>query len=267
MFQNDHTCCICREKGKDVQIHHIINRNNNNPSNLAVLCLDCHSRVTGSRGLGKKFTELEIKHYKKDWEFRVKRRRGLIFEPYKTIKKNELELLHFEIMKNVLEYSVTKNIQRAKEILEILNMYYIFEGNAEYILDQMHKIVPIVSGSKKGILMAGCVPDFFLHLPGPEFNKVTKRDIKPLNKAIDLLRWIGEFEIDIGESADVVKASARSLHSLFEIVMDYKLKKQYQKIVSSFKTIKKASKESDMSAKNLRDSIRIVDNYLKKVVK
>lgn len=267
MFQNDHTCCICREKGKDVQIHHIINRNNNNPSNLAVLCLDCHSRVTGSRGLGKKFTEQEIKHYKKDWEFRVKRKRGLILEPYKVIKKNELNLLHFEIKKNIFEYSITKNLQRAKEILDLLGMYYIFEQSAGYIMEQMHFVVPLVFSEKKSILMAESIPNFFVHLPSPELSKVTKSDIKTLDTAIDLLEWLGEFEVEFGKSPVVVKATAKSLFFLFRIVQEYNLKKQRQKIISSLKTMRKASKESEMTKSNLNTSVKIIDHVLNKITK
>lgn len=78
LFLNRHTCCICREKNKDVQIHHIDGRNGNNTlSNLAILCLDCHSKVTGKRGLGKSFSKSELRRYKKNWENSVKKEFGL----------------------------------------------------------------------------------------------------------------------------------------------------------------------------------------------
>lgn len=54
LFLADHTCCICRTKDKDVQMHHIDGDNSNNTAfNLAVVCLDCHSKVTGDRRLGR----------------------------------------------------------------------------------------------------------------------------------------------------------------------------------------------------------------------
>lgn len=69
LFLNRHMCCICHEKNKDVQFHHIDGDNSNHSTaNLAVLCLDCHSLVTGNRGLGKKFSSLEVRRYKKQWE-------------------------------------------------------------------------------------------------------------------------------------------------------------------------------------------------------
>jgi len=43
MFNADHTCCICQQKGKPVQINHIdSDPSNNDYDNLIVLCLDHH---------------------------------------------------------------------------------------------------------------------------------------------------------------------------------------------------------------------------------
>lgn len=68
---NKHTCCICHEPRKHVQLHHIDGDPSNNvPENLAVLCLDCHSRVTGDEGLGRRFTPDEVREYKRRWEAR-----------------------------------------------------------------------------------------------------------------------------------------------------------------------------------------------------
>lgn len=67
LFLNRHTCCVCHVKEKDVQIHHIDEDNSNNDVlNLAVLCLDCHSKVTGRRGLGKSYSVLELTRYKRE---------------------------------------------------------------------------------------------------------------------------------------------------------------------------------------------------------
>jgi hypothetical protein len=69
LVANDHTCCICREARKHVQLHHIYgDPSNNDAGNLSVLCLDCHSRVTGDEGLGRKYSAGEVTRYKVDWE-------------------------------------------------------------------------------------------------------------------------------------------------------------------------------------------------------
>ncbi len=69
LASNNHTCCICRERGKHVQFHHIDGDSSNSvPANLAVLCLDDHSRVTGDEGLGRRFTPQEVTIFKTRWE-------------------------------------------------------------------------------------------------------------------------------------------------------------------------------------------------------
>ena len=76
LFLNDHACCICQAPGRHVQLHHI----NGDPkdhrsSNLAVLCLEHHSRVSGDEGLGRRFTADELIQYKSSWEALVQSRR------------------------------------------------------------------------------------------------------------------------------------------------------------------------------------------------
>jgi hypothetical protein len=69
LVANNHTCCVCQTPRKHVQIHHIDGDNSNcAEENLAVLCLDCHSRVTGDEGLGRRYSEIEIREYKRRWE-------------------------------------------------------------------------------------------------------------------------------------------------------------------------------------------------------
>jgi len=69
LFQNRHRCCVCREPRKPVHIHHIDeNPANNYLRNLAVLCLDHHSDVTGSEGSGRNYSVDEILLFKSTWE-------------------------------------------------------------------------------------------------------------------------------------------------------------------------------------------------------
>lgn len=77
----------------------------------------------------------------------------------------------------------------------------------------------------------------------------------------------GEFEVEFGKSPVVVKATAKSLFFLFRIAKEYNLKKQHQKIISSLKTMRKASKESEMTKSNLNASVKIIDHFLNKMAK
>jgi len=65
LFQHDHTCCVCREHGRSVQIHHI----NEDPTdhdvdNLAVLCLEDHNRTQTRGGFAKHLRAVEVRRYR-----------------------------------------------------------------------------------------------------------------------------------------------------------------------------------------------------------
>jgi hypothetical protein len=76
LFESDKTCCVCRDPGKPIQIHHIDeNPSNNAPHNLSVLCLICHNDTQVRGGFGKQLTETVVRQYRDDWLTRVKARR------------------------------------------------------------------------------------------------------------------------------------------------------------------------------------------------
>ncbi len=76
MFASDRTCCICNERGKTVQIHHIDDDpSNNGRENLAVLCLECHNDTQIKGGFGRKLNSDLVIKYRDKWLLRVKRRR------------------------------------------------------------------------------------------------------------------------------------------------------------------------------------------------
>jgi len=78
LFVSDNTCCVCRERGKTLQIHHIDdNPSNNAPKNLAVLCLECHNKTQIKGGFGRRLNASLVIKYRDDWLKRVKLRRDL----------------------------------------------------------------------------------------------------------------------------------------------------------------------------------------------
>jgi len=71
-----HTCCKCEERGAPVQIHHIDeNPANNDPTNLAVLCLRCHDETQTTGGFARKLSAADVRLYRDNWVARVARRR------------------------------------------------------------------------------------------------------------------------------------------------------------------------------------------------
>ena len=86
IFMHDSTCCICVERGKTIQIHHIDESPSNHEiSNLALLCLECHNKTHLSGGFGKKLRSADIVRHRDDWTARVSARRDkmdrLLTEP------------------------------------------------------------------------------------------------------------------------------------------------------------------------------------------
>lgn len=76
LFRHAHTCCVCNEAGKAVQIHHIDDNNSNNdPVNLAVLCLADHDATQIKGGFGRKLSAREVSKYRDDWVSRVHQRK------------------------------------------------------------------------------------------------------------------------------------------------------------------------------------------------
>jgi hypothetical protein len=77
LFSSDRTCCVCRERGKRVQIHHIDEDPGNNvANNLAVLCFECHDQTQIRGGFGKHLTESLVRKYRDEWLERVVQRRN-----------------------------------------------------------------------------------------------------------------------------------------------------------------------------------------------
>src|SRR5450759_2549671 len=76
LFDADHTCCVCRDRGRPIQIHHIDeNSSNNNEENLSVVCLICHDKTQIRGGFGRKLNADLVLKYRQDWLERVRKRR------------------------------------------------------------------------------------------------------------------------------------------------------------------------------------------------
>jgi 5-methylcytosine-specific restriction endonuclease McrA len=76
LFQADRTCCVCRDRSKRVQVHHIDDDpSNNEERNLAVLCLECHGDTQTSGGFGRRLDADQVILYRDDWTESVNRRR------------------------------------------------------------------------------------------------------------------------------------------------------------------------------------------------
>jgi len=121
LYSFDRTCCICNERGKSIQIHHIDeDPSNNDYDNLSVLCLECHEETQIRGGFGRKLDATQILKYKQEWLRRVESRRQKadnlasvkIIGGEKSIETESPEFDHFEYLNNYLEvFEETKELE------------------------------------------------------------------------------------------------------------------------------------------------------------
>lgn len=124
LFLSDRTCCVCRRKGKPIQIHHINgNPTNNDINNLAVLCLDCHNETQISGGFHRKLDAEQVRLYRDDWLNLVARERELK-RPIDKVSKEERSL-ELELATSLAE------IYRENNELELLVIHYHNIGNTD----------------------------------------------------------------------------------------------------------------------------------------
>lgn len=76
LYLFDRTCCVCQDPNKGTQIHHLDgDPANNEPENLAVLCLQCHDDATKKGGFTKSLSVGLIRKYREYWLQRVQHKR------------------------------------------------------------------------------------------------------------------------------------------------------------------------------------------------
>lgn len=265
MFENEHTCCLCRDRNKDVEIHHIDGNNRNNKlSNLVVFCRDCHSKVTGAHGLGRSYSVIEVRKYKQDWESVVRKKRHYIIKTQAKLPNVEIDALDVEITNHVFEIAATSNVGRAKELLELLDVYCIYRVDSRFLLDRLYLIVPLVAGTRKVSLVGEHVTHYFGHLLGFD-RRIARRDIQAMNKAIDVLSWLGENEAQLERNVTSLNACLSSLYEIFEIANAYGVRKVENKIVKAIKLIKTKASTPEGYFGEMRPVGTKADSYLKKI--
>ena len=107
LFLADRTCCICRQRLRPVQIHHIDDDPTNSAiGNLAVLCFDCHRETQIRGGFDRKLDAAQIRLYKADWNRRVEAQRCATALPGAAPLANgqTLVLRYFQIREKSEEY-------------------------------------------------------------------------------------------------------------------------------------------------------------------
>ena len=85
LFLSNRICCVCRERRKPIQIHHIDeDPSNSSEENLAVLCLDCHHDTQIRGGFSRKLDALQIVLFRDEWHAIVDGNRRAPYSPTET---------------------------------------------------------------------------------------------------------------------------------------------------------------------------------------
>ena len=68
LFESDRTCCVCRDKNRPPQIHHIDgNHSNNDRVNLTVLCQLCHTLTHSTIPFTQPIRPGQVRMYDQSW--------------------------------------------------------------------------------------------------------------------------------------------------------------------------------------------------------
>lgn len=226
LFRSDHTCCICRVRGKDVQVHHIDgDPGNNRVANLAIVCLDCHSRVTGPRGLGKAHTPGEVRRYKRSWELQVLDTRR-VRRPRITYKKELVSQIDF-IVCEIL--ACGRDNPRAIELLDMLFELHLWRGSRQVdraIVEGLHHLAVMsgLSSPKLVTLVAEKLWEMCFHFIGPEDVPMTKQDREQVDECIEALCTLAEFNCEFGRGRKATEAIAEHAENFFEVALWYSKK-------------------------------------------
>jgi hypothetical protein len=202
LFLSDRTCCVCRVKGKPVQIHHIDgNPANNMLQNFAILCFDCHTETQISGGFHRKLDADQVILYRDDWLNNVSRQRAA--SPNRISASDSIpESADLELATSVAE------ILRDREEYELLALHYYGIGNDE--LRDKYIELAIRQGIDDETLIFFRNSQNRLDLIPPE---VIQRRVKELESRSDwfslgrLYRELGDYELaTISTSRGVIKA-------------------------------------------------------------
>lgn len=187
LFLSDRTCCVCRIKGKPVQIHHIDeNPSNNVLNNYAVLCFDCHTETQIRGGFHRKLNADQVVLYRDDWLHTVSRQRAI--SPNRISELDSIsQSTNLELVTSVAE------ILRDREEYELLALHYYGIGNDE--LRDKYVELAINQGIDDEALIFFRSSQDKLDLVPPE---VVERRVKELEEKEDWFS-LGRFYRELGD--------------------------------------------------------------------
>jgi hypothetical protein len=154
LYDSDRKCCVCGDKSKrHIQIHHIDGNNENNePDNLAVLCLDCHADTQLKGGFSRKLNPKVIKIYRNKWVEIVRSGRR-IKRPQEEITNPLIFPIDQDPIQSFLKQFSEKGILPIGSTYFFAGYYYLSPG-FPIIIVTSNKLTPDNGERLKSILKA-----------------------------------------------------------------------------------------------------------------
>lgn len=237
LLKNKRSCCVCHAPEKSVQLHHIDGgRSRTVESNLAVLCLAHHDQATaglkkGQVGLGIKLTPNEVRAHKITWEKAVAVDLTASKRAIPAKKRKEFELLfEFELVKIKNELLAARTQDAVKARLAYLTEFLTEEFVSgipyrKFILEALEDVATRTAGGERVSLpLVAALPDFHLHLVGPENVKMQSADRKVMLRSAEILDSVGFFGVLLSRNSKLVAQTCKVLKELAEIATWYQFK-------------------------------------------
>jgi hypothetical protein len=247
LFLSDHTCCICKVRGKDVQIHHIDgDPANNTADNLAILCLDCHSLVSGPRGLGKSYKPGEVRRYKRGWELQVQDRRK-IHHPiirYQRELISQIDLIVCEIL------ALDPRSSRISVLFKLLYELNLWRGTREIstkLLDGMGHLA-IMSGLSEDRISKH-IPQFLWqmcwHFVGPTKVPMDRQDGSHVKRCLEIMETLAKFTCEFEKGRETIRQITVNAEKFFEIALWYSNRDLAQRVLVLYEKAMKACRADE----------------------
>jgi len=271
LYRNDHTCCICNVPRKHVQIHHLDEDPTNfSIANLAVVCLDCHSLVTGTQGLGRRYSAGEVRRYKRAWEQVVLYRRSKYKPPNRALQREligQIDLIICQIL------SVPDDARR-KELLEIIYNLHLWRGTAQIdrqIVEGLGHLAVMSGLSMPGLAkqLAVYVWQMCWHFVGPHQVKMDRSDTSLVVRCADVIESLASYNCLMQQHLGVLKTTLGTAENLFDVALWYKNEQIAMAVLKIYKEALNASQSGEpeefpRGASTLRRSAKVVALKLKK---
>ena len=254
LYEADHTCCICRNKKFDVQVHHISGRMDSRPANLIVLCLNCHSEVERKGGLGRVYSPSELQRYKESWVREIAMRR-------KHAKALDQSLVLFEVKRLTYRFQALdfQDERRALEIMRQVLLFgrfsshevkedcvsFVYEtaswlmrgfGSEKFVSEQSGEFV-----SHQTSILMECSP--IITLVAPSRKPLTKRDIDLLKHVINVAGEIAYSVCKYMQNEETAQHAIFALHDLLRFAVLNDLSECEDAVLQEFVQCERISRE------------------------